>query len=189
MRISFETSSLQYENDDLMRPYWGDDYGIACCVSAMRLGKQMQFFGARANLAKALLYAINGGRDEVSGAQVAPPTAPVVGDVLDYDDVFAKFDAMMEWLAKTYVHAMDCIHYMHDKYLYERLEMALHDRDILRTMAFGIAGLSVVADSLSAMKYAKVHVIRDNRALLWITASRAASRSSATPILASTTSR
>ena len=135
-----------------MRPYWGDDYGIACCVSAMRLGKQMQFFGARVNLAKALLYAINGGRDEVSGEQVAPPTAPVTADVLDYDEVFAKFDATMEWLARTYVHAMNCIHYMHDKYFYERLEMALHDRDILRTMAFGIAGLSVVADSLSAIK-------------------------------------
>lgn len=161
IRKSFETSSIHYENDDLMRPYWGDDYGIACCVSAMRLGKQMQFFGARANLAKALLYAINGGRDEVSGEQIAPPSAPVMSDVLEYDEVFAKFDASMEWLARTYVHAMDCIHYMHDKYFYERLEMALHDRDILRTMAFGIAGLSVVADSLSAIKYAKVHVIRD----------------------------
>ena len=148
-----------------MRPYWGDDYGIACCVSAMRLGKQMQFFGARVNLAKALLYAINGGRDEVSGEQVAPPSAPVTADVLDYDEVFAKFDATMEWLARTYVHAMNCIHYMHDKYFYERLEMALHDRDILRTMAFGIAGLSVVADSLSAIKHAKVHVIRDDTGL------------------------
>ena len=156
LRISRDTSSIQYENDDLMRPYWGDDYGIACCVSAMRLGKQMQFFGARVNLAKALLYAINGGSDEMSGDQVAPPTAPVTGDVLDYDEVFAKFDATMEWLARTYVHALNCIHYMHDKYFYERLEMALHDRDILRTMAFGIAGLSVVADSLSAIKYAKV---------------------------------
>ncbi|MXP66060.1 formate C-acetyltransferase [Roseomonas sp. M0104] len=165
IRMSFETSSIQYENDDLMRPYWGDDYGIACCVSAMRLGKQMQFFGARANLAKALLYAINGGRDEVSGEQIAPATAPVTADGLDYDEVMAKFDATMEWLARTYVHAMDCIHYMHDKYFYERLEMALHDRDILRTMAFGIAGLSVVADSLSAMKYAKVHVIRDEAGL------------------------
>ena len=129
----------------------------------MRLGKQMQFFGARVNLAKCLLYAINGGRDEVSGDQIAPTAPPVTGDVLDYDDVFAKFDDMMEWLARTYVHAMNCIHYMHDKYFYERLEMALHDRDILRTMAFGIAGLSVVADSLSAIKYAKVHVIRDAR--------------------------
>ena len=166
IRISRDTSSIQYENDDLMRPYWGDDYGIACCVSAMRLGKQMQFFGARVNLAKALLYAINGGRDEMSGEQVAPPTPAVTGDVLDYDEVFAKFDATMEWLARTYVHAMNCIHYMHDKYFYERLEMALHDRDILRTMAFGIAGMSVVADSLSAIKYAKVSVIRDNTGLV-----------------------
>ena len=165
IRTSFETSSIQYENDDLMRPYWGDDYGIACCVSAMRMGRQMQFFGARVNLAKALLYAINGGRDEVSGEQVAPPSAPVTSDVLDYDEVFQKLDATMEWLARTYVHAMNCIHYMHDKYFYERLEMALHDRDILRTMAFGIAGLSVVADSLSAIKHAKVHVIRDDTGL------------------------
>jgi formate C-acetyltransferase len=165
IRISRDTSSLQYENDDLMRPYWGDDYGIACCVSAMRLGKQMQFFGARVNLAKALLYAINGGRDEVSGEQIAPPTAQVTAEVLSYDDVAAKLDATMEWLARTYVHAMNCIHYMHDKYFYERLEMALHDRDILRTMAFGIAGLSVVADSLSAIRHAKVHVIRDDTGL------------------------
>jgi formate C-acetyltransferase len=166
VKVSRDTSSLQYENDDLMRPYWGDDYGIACCVSAMRLGKQMQFFGARVNLAKALLYAVNGGRDEVSGDQIAPASPPVVGEELDYDDVFAKFDHMMEWLARTYVHAMNCIHYMHDKYFYERLEMALHDRDILRTMAFGIAGLSVVADSLAAIKYGKVHVIRDNTGLV-----------------------
>ncbi|MBP0463707.1 formate C-acetyltransferase [Roseomonas sp. PWR1] len=165
IRISRDTSSLQYENDDLMRPYWGDDYGIACCVSAMRLGKQMQFFGARVNLAKCMLYAINGGRDEVSGDQIAPASAPITADVLDYAEVDAKFDATMEWLARTYVHAMNCIHYMHDKYFYERLEMALHDRDILRTMAFGIAGLSVVADSLSAIKHAKVHVIRDDRGL------------------------
>src|SRR5580765_2232329 len=162
VKVSKDTSSLQYENDDLMRPFWGDDYGIACCVSAMRLGKQMQFFGARVNLAKALLYAINGGRDEVTGDQVAPPTLPVSGDFLDYDEVMAKFDSTMEWLARTYVHAMNCIHYMHDKYFYERLEMALHDRDILRTMAFGIAGLSVVADSLAAIKYGKIRVIRDN---------------------------
>jgi formate C-acetyltransferase len=165
VKVSKETSSLQYENDDLMRPYWGDDYAIACCVSAMRLGKQMQFFGARVNLAKALLYAINGGRDEISGEQVAPPTAAVAGDVLVYDEVFEKFDRVMEWLARTYVHAMNCIHYMHDKYFYERLEMALHDRDVLRTMAFGIAGLSVVADSLAAIKYGKVHVIRDDTGL------------------------
>jgi formate C-acetyltransferase len=166
VKVSRDTSSLQYENDDLMRPFWGDDYGIACCVSAMRLGKQMQFFGARVNLAKALLYAINGGRDEVSGEQIAPQTLPVAGDFLDYDDVMAKFDTTMEWLARTYVHAMNCIHYMHDKYFYERLEMALHDRDILRTMAFGIAGLSVVADSLSAIKYGKMRVTRDATGLV-----------------------
>ena len=166
VKVSKDTSSLQYENDDLMRPYWGDDYAIACCVSAMRLGKQMQFFGARVNFAKALLYAINGGRDEVSGDQVAPRTMPVIGDFLDYDDVMAKFDSTMEWLARTYVHAMNCIHYMHDKYFYERLEMALHDRDILRTMAFGIAGLSVVADSLSAIKYGKIRVVRDATGLV-----------------------
>ena len=160
IKISAETSSIQYENDDLMRPYWGDDYGIACCVSAMRIGKQMQFFGARVNLAKCLLYAINGGRDEVSGDQVGPAATPVAGDVLDYDDVMAKFDVMMDWLARIYVHSMNCIHYMHDKYFYERLEMALHDQQILRTMAFGIAGLSVVADSLSAIKYAKVKPMR-----------------------------
>ena len=165
IKVSRDTSSLQYENDDLMRPFWGDDYGIACCVSAMRLGKQMQYFGARVNLAKALLYAINGGRDEVSGEQVAPPSAPITAEVLDYDEVLAKFDATMEWLARTYVHAMNCIHYMHGKYFYERLQMALHDRDILRTMAFGIAGLSVVADSLSAIKFATVHVIRDDTGL------------------------
>ena len=165
LKVSRDTSTLQYENDDLMRPYWGDDYGIACCVSAMRLGKQMQFFGARVNLAKALLYAINGGRDEISGKQVAPPSPPVTAEVLDYDEVSEKFDATMEWLARTYVHAMNCIHYMHDKYFYERLEMALHDRDILRTMAFGIAGLSIAADSLSAIRHAKVHVIRDETGL------------------------
>jgi formate C-acetyltransferase len=166
IKVSRDTSSLQYENDDLMRPFWGDDYGIACCVSGMRLGKQMQFFGARVNLAKELLYAINGGRDEVSGEQIAPATPPITGEELDYDDVYRKFDHVMEWLARTYVHAMNCIHYMHDKYFYERLEMALHDRDILRTMAFGIAGLSVVADSLAAIKYGKIHVIRDNTGLV-----------------------
>ena len=165
VKMSAKTSSLQYESDDLMRPHWGDDYGIACCVSAMRLGKQMQFFGARVNLAKALLYAINGGRDEMSGTQIAPPAPGVTADVLDYDEVFERYDSMLEWLARTYVHAMNCIHYMHDKYFYERLEMALHDRDIYRTMAFGIAGLSVVADSLAAMKYGKVHVIRDETGL------------------------
>lgn len=158
--LSRDTSSLQYENDDLMTPKYGDDYGIACCVSAMRLGKQMQFFGARVNLAKCLLYAINGGRDEVSGAQVGPPLRPVAAEVLDYDAVLAKYDAMMAWLARTYVHAMNCIHYSHDRYNYERLLMALHDRDVYRTMAFGIAGLSIAADSLSAIRYAKVKAIR-----------------------------
>ena len=166
IRISAETSSIQYENDDLMRPYWGDDYGIACCVSAMRIGNQMQFFGARANLAKCLLYAINGGRDELSGEQIGPSATPVTGDILDYDDVTEKFDTMMEWLARTYVHAMNCIHYMHDKYYYERLEMALHDQQVLRTMAFGIAGLSVVADSLSAIKHARVRPIRRDDGLI-----------------------
>jgi formate C-acetyltransferase len=165
IKVSRDTSSLQYENDDLMRPNWGDDYGIACCVSAMKLGRQMQFFGARVNLAKALLYAINGGRDEMTGDQIAPATPPVTSDVLEYNEVFEKFDHTMEWLARTYVHAMNCIHYMHDKYFYERLEMALHDRDVLRTMAFGIAGLSVVADSLAAIKYGKVYPIRDNTGL------------------------
>jgi len=158
--ISRDTSSLQYENDDLMVPELGDDYGIACCVSAMRLGRQMQFFGARVNLAKCLLYAINGGRDEIKGTQVGPAFRPVSGDTLEYDDVMAKFDDMMGWLARTYVHAMNCIHYSHDRYNYERLMMALHDRDVLRTMAFGIAGLSVAADSLSAIKHAKVKPVR-----------------------------
>jgi len=164
-RTSIRTSSIQYESDDLMRPYWGDDYGIACCVSAMRIGKQMQYFGARANLAKTLLYAINGGRDELSGDQIGPTFAPVSGDVLDVEEVKAKLLPMMDWLAKVYVGALNSIHYMHDKYMYERIEMALHDRDILRTMACGIAGLSVAADSLSAMTYAKVKVIRDARGL------------------------
>ncbi|GGJ54511.1 formate C-acetyltransferase [Deinococcus roseus] len=164
-RVSIETSSIQYENDDLMRPYWGDDYGIACCVSAMRIGKQMQFFGARANLAKALLYAINGGRDELSGAVVAPGFEPITSEHLEYHEVYAKFDKMMDWLARTYVQALNAIHYSHDKYAYERIEMALHDRDILRTLACGIAGLSVTADSLSAIKHAKVKVIRDARGI------------------------
>jgi formate C-acetyltransferase len=166
LTTSRDTSSLQYENDDLMLPKHGDDYGIACCVSAMRLGKQMQFFGARVNLAKCLLYAINGGRDEESGRQVGPAYRPVSGDVLNYEDVMAKFDDMMAWLARTYVHAMNCIHYSHDRYNYERLMMALHDRDILRTMAFGIAGLSIAADSLSAIKYAKVKPIRREDGLI-----------------------
>jgi len=165
--ISIKTSSIQYENDDLMRAYLGDDYGIACCVSAMKIGKQMQFFGARANLAKALLYSINGGRDEISGKQITPPFGAITSEYLDYDEVRLKFDNIMEYLAKIYIKALNMIHYMHDKYSYEALEMALHDkeRDILRTMACGIAGLSVVADSLSAIKYAKVKVIRDNTGL------------------------
>ena len=165
--ISIKTSSIQYENDDLMRITLGDDYGIACCVSAMKIGKQMQFFGARANLAKTLLYAINGGRDENSGKQVAPKYQPITSEYLDYDEVMEKFDNMMDYVAKIYIKALNAIHYMHDKYSYEALEMALHDRDedILRTMACGIAGLSVVADSLSAIKYAKVKVIRDETGL------------------------
>ncbi len=165
-KVSIDTSAIQYESDELIRASWGDDAAIACCVSAMRVGKQMQFFGARVNLAKALLYAINGGKDEVSGAQVAPVTQPVTDDTLVFDDVEARFDTMLEWLAKTYVDALNCVHYMHDKYAYERLEMALHDRTILRTLACGIAGLSVVADSLSAIKYAKVHPIRDENGLI-----------------------
>ena len=165
--ISIKTSSIQYENDDLMRTTLGDDYGIACCVSAMKIGKQMQFFGARANLAKALLYAINGGRDELSGKQIAPMFNPISSEYLDYDEVMEKFDNMMEYVAKIYIKALNAIHFMHDKYSYEALEMALHDRDedVLRTMACGIAGLSVVADSLSAIKYAKVKVIRDENGL------------------------
>ena len=165
--ISIRTSSIQYENDDLMRVTLGDDYGIACCVSAMKIGKQMQFFGARANLAKTLLYAINGGRDENSGKQVAPKFQPITSEYLDYDEVMEKFDDMMDYVAKIYIKALNAIHYMHDKYSYEALEMALHDRDedIIRTMACGIAGLSVVADSLSAIKYAKVKVIRDETGL------------------------
>lgn len=164
-KISIETSAIQYENDDAMRDVFGDDYGIACCVSAMRIGKQMQFFGARANLAKALLYAINGGRDELSGKQVASVGEPVTGDVLDYDDVMARFGVMLDWLAKTYVGALNVIHYMHDRYSYERLEMALHDRDVQRFLACGIAGLSVAADSLSAIRHAEVKAIRDERGL------------------------
>lgn len=159
--MSIDTSSIQYENDDIMRPEYGDDYGIACCVSAMEIGKQMQFFGARANLAKALLYAINGGVDEKLKIQVAPTFSPITSDVLDYEEVMQKFDNVMEWLAGLYINTLNVIHYMHDKYSYERIEMALHDTEILRTMATGIAGLSVVADSLSAIKHAKVKVIRD----------------------------
>jgi formate C-acetyltransferase len=160
-RMSIETSSIQYENDDIMRPMWGDDYGIACCVSAMRLGKQMQFFGARANLAKALLYAINGGRDEKLGIQVTPLFSPITSEYLDYDEVMVRFDAVLDWLARTYINALNIIHYMHDKYSYESMMMALHDKDVFRTMACGIAGLSVVVDSLSAIKYGKVKVIRN----------------------------
>lgn len=165
-RISVETSAVQYENDDVMREFYGDDYGIACCVSAMRIGKQMQYFGARVNLAKALLYAINGGRDELSGEQVAPKSEPVVGEVLDYDDVMRRYEPVLEWLARTYVGALDIIHHMHDKYSYERLEMALHDRDVQRFLACGIAGLSVAADSLSAVKHAKASVVRDESGLV-----------------------
>jgi formate C-acetyltransferase len=164
--MSIATSSIQYENDDLMKPKYGDDYGIACCVSAMTIGKQMQYFGARVNLAKALLYALNGGRDEIDGKQVGPELAPVGDGYLDYDEVRRKFDTMCDWLSKLYIDTLNIIHYMHDKYCYERIEMALHDEKILRTMATGIAGLSVVADSLSAIKYAKVKPIRDDRGLI-----------------------
>lgn len=164
-KTSIETSSVQYENDDLMRQYWGDDYAIACCVSAMRIGKQMQFFGARANLAKALLYAINGGRDEKSGEQIAPCFEPINSEYLEYDEVMLKFDQILDWLARVYMNSLNVIHFMHDKYNFERLQMALHDKEILRTQACGIAGLSVVVDSLSAIKYAKVKVIRDENGL------------------------
>ena len=165
-KISITTSSIQYENDDLMRVYHGDDYAIACCVSSMRIGKEMQFFGARANLAKCLLYAINGGRDEKTGEQVGPKFRPVEGDYLDYDDVVSKYRDMMQWLAEVYVNSLNIIHYMHDKYCYERLQMALHDEHVHRWFATGIAGLSVVADSLSAIKYAKVKVVRDETGLV-----------------------
>ncbi|MEY2194898.1 formate C-acetyltransferase [Neobacillus sp. BF23-41] len=164
-KMSIKTSSIQYENDDLMRPEYGDDYGIACCVSAMEIGKQMQFFGARANLAKALLYSINGGVDEKLKIQVGPQYQPITSEVLNYEEVMQKFDLMMEWLAGLYINTLNVIHYMHDKYSYERIEMALHDTKILRTMATGIAGLSVVADSLSAIKYGEVKVIRDENGL------------------------
>ncbi len=164
--ISIETSAIQYESDELLRGRFGDDAAIACCVSAMEVGRQMQFFGARVNLAKALLYAINGGRDEISGVQVAPESSPCTGAVLDYEDVWARFDVMLDWLAETYVHALNVIHYMHDKYAYERLEMALHDRDVRRTMACGIAGLAIAADSLSAIRHATVRPLRDARGLV-----------------------
>ncbi|MDH6533393.1 formate C-acetyltransferase [Parabacteroides sp. PM5-20] len=164
-KVSIETSALQYENDDLMRPDYGDDYGIACCVSPMVIGKQMQLFGARANLAKCLLYAINGGRDEKSGVQVSPIYEPVRSEYLDYEEVMVKFENMMRWLAKVYVNALKVIHYMHDKYAYEAFEMALHDANVERIRATGIAGLSIVADSLAAIRDAKVKVIRDERGL------------------------
>ena len=164
-KVSIDTSSVQYENDDLMAPYWGDDYAIACCVSAMRVGKQMQFFGARVNLAKTLLYTINGGRDEKSGVQVGPKMEPITSEYLDYNEVMEKFDVMTDWLANLYVNTLNVIHYMHDKYSYESLQMALHDRDVFRTMACGIAGLSVCADSLSAIKYAKVKPIRNEEGI------------------------
>ncbi|HGM1496160.1 TPA: formate C-acetyltransferase [Clostridioides difficile] len=164
-KVSIDTSSVQYENDDLMRAYWGDDYGIACCVSAMRIGKQMQFFGARVNLAKTLLYAINGGVDEKSGVQVGPRFEPITSEYLDYDEVMSKFEPFTDWLATLYVNTLNVIHYMHDKYSYEALEMALHDRDIFRTMACGMAELSVCADSLSAIKHAKVKTIRNEQGI------------------------
>jgi formate C-acetyltransferase len=165
-KVAIDTSALQFESDEIMRRSWGDDGAIACCVSPMLIGKQMQFFGARSNMAKCLLYAINGGRDEISGEQIGPTCPAVQGDVLDFDDVLARFEKSMDWLAGVYVNAMNIIHYMHDKYAYERVEMALHDYSPLRTMAFGMAGLSVVADSLSAIKYAKVRVVRDATGLV-----------------------
>ena len=165
-KVSCDTDAIQYENDDVMRPQFGDDYGIACCVSAMRIGKDMQFFGARANLAKLLLMSLNGGRDEKSGKQVAPASEPYSGEYLEYDKVIALLDRYRPWLARTYVTAMNMIHYMHDKYAYEKTQMALHDTDVHRFMAFGAAGLSVLADSLSAIKYAKVKVIRDSTGLI-----------------------
>ncbi|MDR4887964.1 formate C-acetyltransferase [Fredinandcohnia sp. QZ13] len=165
-KMSIKTSSIQYENDDIMRETYGDDYGIACCVSAMAIGKQMQFFGARANLAKALLYAINGGIDEKLKIQVGPSYSPITSEYLDYEEVLQKYDVVLEWLAGLYVNTLNVIHYMHDKYSYERLEMALHDKEVLRTMACGIAGLSVVADSLSAIKHAKVKTIRDENGIV-----------------------
>ena len=165
-KTSIASSSIQYENDDVMRVYHGDDYGIACCVSSMRIGKEMQFFGARANLAKCLLYALNGGIDEVSKKQVGPKYRPVTGDTLDYDDVMDKYKDMMKWLAGVYVNTLNIIHYMHDKYCYEAIQMALHDKHVHRWFATGIAGLSVVADSLSAIKYAKVHPVRDENGVI-----------------------
>ncbi|MBR2594527.1 MAG: formate C-acetyltransferase [Firmicutes bacterium] len=163
--ISISTSAIQYESDELMREKYGDDYGVACCVSGMRIGRQMQFFGARANLAKALLYAINGGIDEVTGEQVGPEFAPITSEYLDYEEVMKKFGEVCDWLSKLYINTLNIIHFMHDKYCYERLEMALHDENVFRTMACGIAGLSVVADSLSAIKYARVKPVRNERGI------------------------
>jgi formate C-acetyltransferase len=165
-KVAIDTSSIQFESDEIMRRSWGDDGAIACCVSPMLVGKQMQFFGARANLAKCLLYAINGGRDEITGEQVGPAIGAVSGEYLDFDDVIDRFEKMMDWLAEVYVNAMNVIHYMHDKYAYERLEMALHDYAPMRTMAFGVAGMSVIADSLSAIRYAKVKVLRNESGLI-----------------------
>ena len=164
-KMSIETDSIQYENDDIMRPLYGDDYGIACCVSAMKIGKQMQFFGARANLAKSLLYAINGGVDEIKGVKVVPGIEPLTGEVLNYSDVITNYKKVMDYVAELYVDAINIIHYMHDKYAYEASQMALHDTDVERLTAFGIAGLSVAADSLSAIKFAKVRPIRDERGI------------------------
>ena len=164
--MSIGTDSIQYENDDLMRVTLGDDYAIACCVSSMRVGKEMQFFGARANLAKCLLYAINGGVDEISGKQVGPKYRPITSEYLDYDEVMERFDDMMKWLAQVYVNTLNIIHYMHDKYCYERIQMALHDKQVTRWFATGIAGLSVVADSLSAIKFAKVKTIRNEKGIV-----------------------
>ena len=164
-KMSIETSAIQYENDDIMSLEWGDDYGIACCVSAMRIGKQMQFFGARANLAKTLLYAINGGVDETKKKQVGPKLQPITSEYLDYDEVAEKFDVMMDWIVALYVNTLNVIHYMHDKYSYESLEMALHDTHVVRTLATGVAGFSVTIDSLSAIKYAKVKPIRDENGI------------------------
>ncbi|MEE0511427.1 MAG: pyruvate formate lyase family protein, partial [Peptococcaceae bacterium] len=164
-RMSIETDSIQYENDDIMRPLYGDDYGISCCVSAMEIGKQMQFFGARANLAKSLLYAINGGVDEIKGVKVVPGIEPLTGEVLNYSDVITNYKKVMDYVAELYVDAINIIHYMHDKYAYEASQMALHDTNVERLTAFGIAGLSVAADSLSAIKFAKVRPIRDERGI------------------------
>ncbi|MDP4089364.1 MAG: formate C-acetyltransferase [Bacillota bacterium] len=165
-KVSIDTNAVQYENDDIMRPHYGDDYGIACCVSAMRIGKQMQFFGARCNLPKILLMSLNGGRDENSGKQVGPVTEAVKGDILEYEDVISRFAFYREWLCRLYVNTMNVIHYMHDQYAYEKLQMALHDTEVERLMAFGVAGLSVAADSLSAIKYARVRAVRDENGLI-----------------------